>query len=229
MTPWTIHTVHGILQARILGWIAFPFSRGSSQPRNQTPVSHIVGRFFTSWATGEAPKYSFRKILFIYLFLLVLGLSCCTRAFSGCCEQGSPFLRCLAFSLRWLLLFQSVGSRCVGVNRCSTRTELLWGMWDLPGPGMEPVSSALAGGFLSTGPPEKSLNTLSWIRILIVWGFSHTGYNHLFSKKKFSEFSVFPGLTLPWRETSGKVMIADGRGDPGDWVRPKVLGWWQNE
>ena len=40
--------VHGILQARILEWVAFPFSRGSSQSRDQTQVSRIAGRFFTS-------------------------------------------------------------------------------------------------------------------------------------------------------------------------------------
>ena len=41
--------VHGILQARILEWVAFPLSRGSSQPRNQTQVvSHIAGRLLTS-------------------------------------------------------------------------------------------------------------------------------------------------------------------------------------
>ena len=40
--------VHGILQARILEWVAFSFSRGSSQPREITQVSHIAGRFFTS-------------------------------------------------------------------------------------------------------------------------------------------------------------------------------------
>ena len=44
----------GILQARILEWVAFPFSRGSSQPRDRTQASHIAGRFFTSWATREA-------------------------------------------------------------------------------------------------------------------------------------------------------------------------------
>ena len=49
-------TVHGILQARILKWVAFPFSRGSSQTRDRTQVSHIAGRFFTSWATREAQK-----------------------------------------------------------------------------------------------------------------------------------------------------------------------------
>ena len=42
MTPWTIH---GILQAGILEWVAFLFSKGSSQPRDQTQISHIVGRF----------------------------------------------------------------------------------------------------------------------------------------------------------------------------------------
>ena len=47
------YTVHGILQARILEWLAFPFSRGSSQPRDQTQVSCIAGRFFTSWPQGK--------------------------------------------------------------------------------------------------------------------------------------------------------------------------------
>ena len=42
------YTVYGILQARILEWVAFPFSRGSSQPRGQTQVSCVAGRFFTS-------------------------------------------------------------------------------------------------------------------------------------------------------------------------------------
>ena len=42
------YTVHGILQARILEWVAFPFSRGSSQPRDQTQVSRTGGRFFSS-------------------------------------------------------------------------------------------------------------------------------------------------------------------------------------
>ena len=48
------YTDHGILQARILEWVAFPFSRGSSQTRDRTQVSHIAGRFITSWATREA-------------------------------------------------------------------------------------------------------------------------------------------------------------------------------
>ena len=50
------YAVHGILQARIVEWVAFSFSRGSSQPRDRTQVSHIEGRFFTSWATTEAQE-----------------------------------------------------------------------------------------------------------------------------------------------------------------------------
>ena len=49
-------TVHGNLEAVILEWVAFPFSRGSSQPRDRTQVSHIAGGFFTSWATREAQE-----------------------------------------------------------------------------------------------------------------------------------------------------------------------------
>ena len=47
-------SVHGILQARILKWVAISFSRGSSRPRDGTQVSHIAGRCFNLWATREA-------------------------------------------------------------------------------------------------------------------------------------------------------------------------------
>ena len=49
---------HGILQARILEWVAIPFSRGSPWPRDQTQVSCMAGRFFTIWAMREAPGLS---------------------------------------------------------------------------------------------------------------------------------------------------------------------------
>ena len=54
------YTVHGILQARILEWIAYRFSRGSFQPRIQTGVSCIAGRFFTNWAIREVHR-KFKK------------------------------------------------------------------------------------------------------------------------------------------------------------------------
>ena len=51
------YLLHGILQARIFEWVAFPFSRGSTQPRDQTQVFHIAAEFFTSWAIREAQEY----------------------------------------------------------------------------------------------------------------------------------------------------------------------------
>ena len=68
---WTLcypmgYTVHEILQARILEWVSIPFSRGSSQPRDQTQVSHIAGEFFTIWVTREAQITHSLLINFIY-------------------------------------------------------------------------------------------------------------------------------------------------------------------
>ena len=51
------YTVHGILHSRILAWVAFPFSRVSSQARDWTQVSCIAGRLFTRWAIREAQEY----------------------------------------------------------------------------------------------------------------------------------------------------------------------------
>ena len=56
---WPGFFVHGILQTRILEWVVISFTRGSSQPRDRTQVSCIAGRFFTSWATREAPAYEY--------------------------------------------------------------------------------------------------------------------------------------------------------------------------
>ena len=49
-------SVHGILQARTLEWVAMPSSRGPPQTRDQTQVSHTAGGFFTNWATREAQQ-----------------------------------------------------------------------------------------------------------------------------------------------------------------------------
>ena len=87
----------------------------------------------------------FLKFNYFYLFVAALSLCCCAWRYSS--------LRCTGFSLRWLLLLRSTGSRHAGFSSCSTRAQLLRGMWDLPGPGIEPVSPALAGGFLTTAPP----------------------------------------------------------------------------
>ena len=62
-TPWTValpgSSVHGIFQARILEWVAISSSRKSSQPRDWTQVSRIVGRRFTIWALREVQMMKF--------------------------------------------------------------------------------------------------------------------------------------------------------------------------
>ena len=74
------YTVHGILQARIPEWVAFPFSRGSSRPRNRTGVSHIAGGFFTNWAIREALTISRSLLKFMSSESVILSnhlILCC--------------------------------------------------------------------------------------------------------------------------------------------------------
>ena len=63
--------------------------------------------------------------LFIYLFWTALVLHCCTRAFSSASSRGYCSLRCVGFSLRWLLLLQSMGSRRVGFSSCGVWAQKL--------------------------------------------------------------------------------------------------------
>ena len=66
------YTIHGILQARILEWVAVSFSRGSSQPRDQTKVSHIAGRFFNQLLPGKQKSHNIKHtILTIFNYSLV--------------------------------------------------------------------------------------------------------------------------------------------------------------
>ena len=81
-------SVHGILQTRILKWVAIPFSRGSSWPQDRTQVSRIAGRFFTVWATSlnQTPFHcggSFRASKF--------------QSFLGCFGLDGPSSLCYPF------------------------------------------------------------------------------------------------------------------------------------
>ena len=108
-----------------------------------------------------------------------LGLRCCAQAFSSCGEWGLLFvvvhgLLIAVASLcgAWTLGMQASVVVACGLSSCSSRAlehrlsscgaraSLLCGMWDLPGPGLEPMSPALAGGFLTTAPPGKPWRSL---------------------------------------------------------------------
>ena len=109
--------------------------------------------------------------LFAYPYLLIYYFCPhCVQAFFSCSKQG-VFSICSVrashcggcFCCGALVLgrtgFRSCGSRALeqGLSSCGTQAWLLRGMWNLPGPGIKPVSLALTGGFLTTGPPGKSL------------------------------------------------------------------------
>ena len=123
--------------------------------------------------------------LSIYLFLAVLGLRCCVQALSSCGERGLLFvvvrgllivvasfvaehgIQAHGLQQLWHEGFSSCGSwaleRRLGI--CDARALLLRCMWDLPRPGLEPVSPALAGRFLTTVPPGKPQSTLKCDRV----------------------------------------------------------------
>ena len=87
-------SVCGILKASILEWVAIPFSRGCSWPRDWTPVSCITGRFFTSWTT-HSYTYIFPLFLF-WFFPFVVVQSDSLRPY-GLQHTGVP---CLSLSLK---------------------------------------------------------------------------------------------------------------------------------
>ena len=113
--------------------------------------------FFNNFACG---LFFFKFIYFIYPFLAVLGLRFCARAFSSCGKRGPLFI-----AVRGPL---TIAASPVAEHRlqtcrlssCGSRAQLLRGMWDLPRPGLEPVSPALAGRFSTTAPPGKPSGTV---------------------------------------------------------------------
>ena len=113
---------------------------------------------FTFWKNlrivGNSFFFYFFKIYFyFYLFLAVLGLHFCVRAFSSCGERGPLFIAvCGPLVAEHKLQMRRLSS-------CGSRAQLVRGMWDLPRPGLEPVSPALAGRFSTTAPSGKPSNS----------------------------------------------------------------------
>ena len=92
--------------------------------------------------------------------MAVLGLHFCARAFSSCGKRGPLFItvRGPVTIVASLAVEHRLQKRRLG--NCGTRAQLLRGMWDLPRPGLEPVSPALTGRFSTTAPPGKPLSQI---------------------------------------------------------------------
>ena len=165
------YSVQGILQARILEWVAIRFSRGSSWPKGQTQVFSIAGRLFTIWATrecsenpgnhqSELPVEQGR--FWVFIFLAVLGLHCCVLASPSCAKWGLLSSCGAQASHRSGFSSCRAQSRCPAFNSCGTCVQLPRSMWDPPRPGITSMSPALGGGFLSTKPPREP-RTVWWV------------------------------------------------------------------
>ena len=99
--------------------------------------------------------FNFYVLFIYYLFLAVLGLRFCARAFSSCGKRGPLFIavRGPLTITDSLVAEQRLQTR--RLSSCGSRAQLLRGMWNLPRPGLEPVSPALAGRFSTTVPSGK--------------------------------------------------------------------------
>ena len=97
----------------------------------------------------------FFNLFFIYLLLAVLGLRFCARAFSSCGKRGPLFIavRGPLTIVASLVVEHRLQTR--RLSSCGSRAQLPRGTWDLPRPGLEPVSPALAGRLSTTAPPGK--------------------------------------------------------------------------
>ena len=93
--------------------------------------------------------------LFIYLFIAVLGLRFCVRAFSSYGEQGPLFIAVCGPLIIAASLAAEHKLQTRRLSNCGSRAQSLCGMWDFPRPGLEPVSPALAGRLSNTEPPGK--------------------------------------------------------------------------
>ena len=89
--------------------------------------------------------------------MAVLGLRFCARAFSSCDKRGPDFMAVSGpLTIAASLVVEHRLQTC-RLSSCGSRAQLLCGMWDLPRPGLEPKSPALAGRFSTTAPPGKPL------------------------------------------------------------------------
>ena len=87
--------------------------------------------------------------------MAVLGLRFCARAFSSCGKLGPLFIAVRGPLTITASLVAEHRLQTRRLSDCGSRAQLLRGMWDLPRPGLEPVSPALAGRFSTTAPPGK--------------------------------------------------------------------------
>ena len=119
-------------------------SLGKCQFRSSAPF--LIGLFVC--------LFVFLKFIYL-LFMAVLGLRFCARAFSSRGKRGPPLITVRGPLIIAASLVAEHRLQMRRLSNCGSRAQPLRGIWDPPGPGLEPVSPALAGRFLTTAPPGK--------------------------------------------------------------------------
>ena len=97
----------------------------------------------------------------------MLGLRFCSRAFSSCGKRGPLFIAVCGPLTMAASLVAEHRLQARRLSSCGSRVQMLRGMWDLPRPGLEPMSPALAGGFSTTAPPGKPHTSFLFHGILL--------------------------------------------------------------
>ena len=134
----------------------------SNQGENKLPLFSMLFSFL----------FFFFRFIFNFIYFWLCWVFIASGGLSLVSASGSYSLPCTDFSLWWLLLLQSMGSRHAGFSSCGTQAQQLWfassraqtqqlwytgpvALWHLPRPGLKPVSPALTDRFLTTVPPRK--------------------------------------------------------------------------
>ena len=136
--------------------------------------------------------FRFFFLIFIYLlFMAVLGLRFCARAFSSCGKRGPLFIAARGPLTIAASLVAKHRLQTRRLSNCGSRAQPLRGMWDLPRPGLEPVSPALAGRLSTTAPPGKPtlqiFQLILGIKIIYVYGkFSKSPEGYTTKRKTLS-------------------------------------------
>ena len=136
--------------------------------------------------------------------MAVLGLRFCARAFSSCGKWRPLFITVRGPLIIAASLVAEHRLQTHRLSSCGSRAQLLRGVWDLPRPGLKPVSPALAGRFSSTAPPGKPLKNFLMeliYSIVLVSGVKHSDsviyiYIYIFLFRFFSLIGYYKILSI---------------------------------
>ena len=143
-TPWTV--VLGILQTRIMEWVAFPFSRRSSHPRDWTQGSHTAGRFFTNWTTKLWQTIFFQDSW-----------------------NSVSYPPCWFTKLLW---YSTIKKEGLFLSPFESQVWDLWLHWRVQYVGMTSFFSAIAFGFMGSAyciMEGLLFESLTWTPVSVLW------------------------------------------------------------